>query len=93
MLMMYFFLACGTGVPSVLSDKEKLTVLLFLINCFQSLEEPMIRQVLGHGSTPHSCVISDRIVLSIRVDLCRWFCGLCRYNYGRRLLRAAARSS
>lgn len=85
MLTMYRFLACGTDAPSALSDKEKLTVLLFLINCFQSLEEPMIRQVLGQGSTPpHLCVISDANCTEYQSHLCRWFCGLCRYNYGRR---------
>lgn len=34
------------GAEPTLSEKEKVTVLIFLINCFQSLEEAMIRQVL-----------------------------------------------
>ena len=35
----------GEGSETRLSVKEKTIVLIFFINCFQSLEEPMVRQV------------------------------------------------
>lgn len=39
-------LACVAGSgEGVLDDAEKVAVVLLLINCFQSLEEGMVRQV------------------------------------------------
>ena len=42
----------STLLSGVLDQKEKTTVLSFFINCFQSLEETMVRQVSERPERP-----------------------------------------